>query len=266
MRPGRTVFVLSASLAAAACATGRRTPAVPAPSPAAVATPAPSSVPTPSPSSAPTPALARDVHWVRDSAEYRAAATQTYRWAAQQVERSAEGKPARGWAVILDADETVLDNSQYQKERGGQPYSSASWAEWVRRRAAGAVPGAPAFVARVRSLGGRVVIVTNRTESLCEDTRENLRALSLAVDLVLCRPDAGSSDKNARFQGVARGTASAELPPLEVLAFVGDNIQDFPGLGQDLRKAPEEALADFGRRYFVLPNPMYGSWEQNPPR
>jgi 5'-nucleotidase (lipoprotein e(P4) family) len=260
MTPGRTVFVLSAFLTAAACATGRGTPAVPAPSPAVLATPAPS------PSSAPRPALARDIHWVRDSAEYRAAVTQTYRFAAQQVERSAEGKPARGWAVILDADETVLDNSQYQKELGGQPYSSATWAQWVRRRAAGTVPGVPAFLAHVRRLGGRVVIVTNRTESLCEDTRENLRALSLTVDLVLCRPDAGSSDKNARFEAVARGTASAELPPLEVLAFVGDNIQDFPGLRQDLRKAPEEALADFGRRYFVLPNPMYGSWEQNPAR
>jgi 5'-nucleotidase (lipoprotein e(P4) family) len=182
------------------------------------------------------------------------------------VERSAAGKAARTWAVILDADETVLDNSQYQKERAGLPYSEASWAEWVRRRAAGPVPGAAAFLARVRSLGGVVVIVTNRTESVCDDSRANLRALSLDADLVLCKPDAGSSDKNARFESVVRGTASPDLPPLEVLAFVGDNIRDFPGIGQELRTAPEDGLADFGRRYFVLPNPMYGSWEANPPR
>ena len=47
------------------------------------------------------------------------------------------------------------------------------------------------------------------------------------------------------------------------MAFVGDNIQDFPGLSQAIRKQGDEAFADFGARFFVLPNPMYGSWEKN---
>ncbi|HET7746393.1 MAG TPA: 5'-nucleotidase, lipoprotein e(P4) family, partial [Vicinamibacteria bacterium] len=73
--------------------------------------------------------------------------------------------------------------------------------------------------------------------------------------------------KNPRFERVQKGTAAEGLPPLEVLLWIGDNIQDFPGLRQDVVRAdPEAALAPFGTRYFAIPNPMYGSWERNPPR
>jgi predicted secreted acid phosphatase len=65
---------------------------------------------------------------------------------------------------------------------------------------------------------------------------------------------------------VQQGTADADLPPLEVLMWVGDNIQDFPGLGQNLRMMAGPSYGRFGERYFLLPNPMYGSWESNPGR
>lgn len=70
----------------------------------------------------------------------------------------------------------------------------------------------------------------------------------------------GASDKNPRFAAVARGDATPGSGPLEVLAFLGDNILDFPGLSQSARD--ESALVDFGERYFLVPNPMYGSWQQ----
>jgi 5'-nucleotidase (lipoprotein e(P4) family) len=264
MKTAKAVLFLYPCLAAAAgCATSRSSaPAAPAPQ---AALPSPSPAPAALASAAAAPALPRDIHWVRDSAEYRALAIQAYGWATQQVERSAAGKPARSWAVILDADGTVLDNSQHQMATANAPHSEVTWNAWVRRRASGLVPGAAAFLARVHELGGVIAIVTNRDEAVCADTRENLRALALPVDVVLCKPP-GASDKNPRFESVVRGTASPDLPPLEVLAYVGDNIRDFPGQGQDLRLKPEDALADFGRRYFVLPNPMYGSWEANPAR
>ena len=107
--------------------------------------------------------------------------------------------PARSWGVILDADETVLDNSEYQ--------------------------------------------------------------LGIEADLVLCQPP-GESDKNPRFQRVERGTAAPGVGPLTVVAWFGDNILDFPGMTQAVRN-DSRALAEFGNRYFILPNPMYGSWTQN---
>lgn len=113
-------------------------------------------------------------------------------------------------------------------------------------------------------MGGRVAIVTNRAEKVCPETRANLAAVGVIADAVLCQPP-GESDKKPRFQRVVEGTAADGVPPLEVVAWIGDNIQDFPRMRQTIRDDPA-AFAPFGRRYFVLPNPLYGSWERNPPR
>jgi 5'-nucleotidase (lipoprotein e(P4) family) len=192
---------------------------------------------------------------------------QTYSWAEERVVEAASGRVANSWGVIMDADETVIDNSTYQRERAaaGGAFTPETWGAWVRRREATALPGAVRFIERVRQLGGRVVIVTNRTQSECDDTRANFTALGIGVDLMLCRPPE-TSDKNPRFAAVQNGTALAGVGPVEVVMWVGDNIQDFPALTQQLRDSPDGAFAAFGRRYIVMPNPMYGSWERNPPR
>jgi 5'-nucleotidase (lipoprotein e(P4) family) len=190
---------------------------------------------------------------------------QVYGAATAHVEREAARLAGGAWGVVLDADETVIDNSLYQleRERAGLAFDAPSWQAWTKRREALPQPGARAFLARVRALGGRIAIVTNRTESECPDTEAVFRAHGLLYDVMLCRPDAGPGDKNPRFEAVARGTTAAGLPPLEVVAFVGDNILDFPGLSQALRNEGDSAFAAFGVRYFALPNPMYGSWERD---
>ena len=219
----------------------------------------------PAPAAATADTIFPSIRWTRSSAEHRAIFLQTYRLATEELERRAAGRAEGSWAVILDADETVLDNAQYQQERAraGLPYSDESWNAWVRREAATPLPGAAAFVARVRALGGRAVIVTNRDASVCDETRANLRALGVVVDAVLCR-EPGPSDKNPRFEAVRRGVAPSPLPPLAVVMWVGDNVGDFPGQSQAIRTGAADAFAEFGRSWIVLPNPMYGSWERNP--
>ena len=204
--------------------------------------------------------LPNDIRWVRVSAEYRALAQQAFQVAEDRLPTLSRDLPRGSWAVILDADETVLDNSEYQRRRAAldSGYTPATWSAWVRERAAVAVPGAVDFTHRVRALGGRVAIVTNRLQSECEDTRANLSAVGIETDIVLCQPP-GESDKNPRFQRVQKGSAAPGVPPLTVVAWVGDNILDFPGMTQSARNDPR-ALAEFGKRYFILPNPMYGSW------
>jgi 5'-nucleotidase (lipoprotein e(P4) family) len=229
-----------------------------------IASPAsPAAAGTPAAPAAPAATLPNDIRWVQRSAEYRALVLQAYRAAATRVEQQATSRTAGSWAVILDADETIISNLRYQIERVGLGYSSETWAAWVRRREATPLPGAAAFLARVRGLGGRIAIVTNRLEAECADTIAVFKTHSLSFDAMLCRPDQGPSDKNPRFEAVAAGKTAAGNTPLEVLAFVGDNIQDFPALGQSVREKGEAALAEFGVRYFLLPNPMYGSWENN---
>jgi len=204
------------------------------------------------------------VHWWRDSAERGVVFVQTYRWAGERLRELASHERSGTWAVIMDADETVLDNSTYQLRRNGQNegYSAESWAAWVNEQGAAATPGAVEFTRLVHELGGRVAIVTNRDDPTCPATRDNLRKVNVAADVVLCRV-AGQSDKNPRFAAVQSGTGTG-LTPLKVLMWVGDNIQDFPGGSQDLRSQGAQALGAFGRNYVLLPNPMYGSWERNP--
>jgi 5'-nucleotidase (lipoprotein e(P4) family) len=220
-------------------------------------------VTTPSPTAARSAALPDSLVWVQRSAEYYAAVIQVYRQATARVEQQASSRPPGTWAVILDADETILSNLQYQIERVGLGYSPDSWAAWVRRREATPLPGAAAFLARVHQLGGRIAVVTNRLGSECTDTIALFKRLALAFDAMLCRPDKGPSDKTPRFDAVAAGKTPAGNAPLEVVAFIGDNIFDFPALNQKLRQAGQDAYAEFGVKYFLLPNPMYGSWQES---
>jgi 5'-nucleotidase (lipoprotein e(P4) family) len=212
---------------------------------------------------APTgPAMPANLHWFRNSAERQALSRQTFSFATIQLEEKIGYRFSKqAWAVVLDADETILDNSQFQKESFEQnlAFSPDRWTAWVHRKEAKAIPGAAAFLKRVHTLGGKVVIVTNRSALECPDSELNLKSQGLAVDAVLCKAD--TSDKNPRFAAVAAGTASPKLGALEVLMFVGDNIQDFPALDQTANT--EAKQAEFGSRFFVMPNPMYGSWEKN---
>ncbi len=236
------------------------------------------SVSTPAPPAQPPAAateLPKEIRWVRSSAEYPTALVQTYRLAGAALERRASGRQAGTWAVAIDADETLIGNSQQSKEvalSSPAEYQLAAsdrvsfkgeWDAWVERRAAPALPGARRFLEQVRELGGRIAVVTNRREHHCPQTADNLRALELPFDVLLCRGEEGA--KEPRWRSVEDGTASPDLPPLEIVMWIGDNIHDFPGLDQELRFAGPRAMGEFGDRFFVLPNPLYGSWEHNPP-
>jgi 5'-nucleotidase (lipoprotein e(P4) family) len=239
-----------------ASALGCRTAAPVAP-PAA---PAPATTASAAATSRPMPLAVR---WARESAEHRALYLQVFAMASARVEREAQARAPGTWAIVSDADETLIDNSTYQLAQAekGLGFDSASWRAWTAKKAAPALPGATAFLARVRALGGKIAIVTNRAASECADTEEVFREQGLPYDAMLCMAEGGPSDKNRRFEAVATGTTAAGLPPLEVVAFLGDNIRDFPGLGQSVREQPDQAFAAFGTRFFLLPNPMYGSWE-----
>lgn len=203
------------------------------------------------------------LHWMRNSAEYQALVRQTYALAAEKLEQLVRNETGP-WAVALDGDETVIDNTPYQKERAeaGRAFDEESWDAWCRRREAKAIPGAVSFLRRVRELGGRIAIVTNRTLKVSEATRANFESEGILVDVLLMKDK--DSKKEGRWRQITDGTTPAGLPPLQIVMWVGDNILDFPGLDQSLRLQPDASFTLFGERYFVLPNPDYGSWTANP--
>jgi acid phosphatase len=202
---------------------------------------------------------------MRDSAEYAAVTIQTYRFATARVEQEAKTRAQGSWAVVVDADDTIINNLPYQVRlfTDGVRHTPERFTAWVRQQASSPVPGARQFLERVRSLGGRIAVVTNRLAIECDDTAAVLRKNGLVHDAVLCRPegDAVIADKNPRFRQVALGQSSASTSSVDIVLYVGDNILDFPGGNQSMRAAGESAFSEFGVRWFQLPNPMYGSWQ-----
>jgi 5'-nucleotidase (lipoprotein e(P4) family) len=205
------------------------------------------------------------IKYVRDSAEYHALAHQVFRLAAIAVDASRAGA-AGPWAVVLDVDETALDNSTYQLERAayGAAFELASWNAWVGREEAPAVPGVVDFVRGVRAAGGRVVWITNRDEVTREATRRNLLTEGLWDDsdrLCLARDKDYTKVVRRREARQGRGDCAWAGEPVRVVAYIGDQMGDFPGAGEE--EGPVTGPPDdeaFGVRFFLLPNPMYGRW------
>lgn len=205
------------------------------------------------------------LHWMRNSAEYQALVRQVYFEAGEELEELYESGALDGktWGVTLDADETVLDNSLHEKERAGSPFNSKEWDDWCRKESAPAVPGSIAFIKRVKELGGKVAIVSNRSVRVQKETESNLRKLGVDFDVVLLKDEL--SNKQPRWDLITSGKAKEGLGPVELVMYFGDNIYDFPGMDQDLADVEKEsAFSQFGERYFLLPNPTYGSWVKKP--
>lgn len=199
--------------------------------------------------------LPNDIRWIRQSIEYRALCEQLFRQATVAILRKVKTeKNSDNLAVVVDLDETVLDNSLYQVERwkAGLSFTQDSWSEWVNREEAGLVPGAKEFLKAVRKKGVRVVFVSNRMNKNLEPTRRNLLALEVLApnDLFLLRLDKDDV-KEVRRREVNEGKARMKkVGPLNVIGYVGDQMGDFPS-GQ---------AKEFGKTSFLLPNPMYGKW------
>ena len=199
--------------------------------------------------------LPNDVRWVRQSAEYRILCEQLFHQATVAILRRVKAEKNSGnLAVVVDLDETVLDNSHYQVERwkAGLSFTQDSWSDWVNRKEAGLIPGAKAFLSTVRKKGVRVVFLSNRMNDNLNPTRENLQALKVLDprDLFLLRLDKDDL-KEVRRKEVTDGTGRMKkVGPLKVIGYVGDQMGDFPS----------DRKQEFGKTNFLLPNPMYGKW------
>lgn len=237
------------------------------------------SVTEPSANAAAAHANLNAVLWVQTSAEYVGSALQAYTVAQVMLDRALadptwtaalEQSLATGYerlppAIILDVDETVLDNSPNQARQilDNTEFNRTDWHAWVREEQAQPVPGALEFTRYAADRGVTVFYVTNRRHEVEPATRNNLRALGFPLESELDtiytrdeREDWGS-DKGTRRQAIADSH--------RILLLVGDNLGDFlSDINQSvqLRKEMAQRRPEYwGRRWIVLPNPQYGSWE-----
>ncbi|MEF2072279.1 5'-nucleotidase, lipoprotein e(P4) family [Consotaella aegiceratis] len=216
--------------------------------------------------------------WMQNSVEYKANSMAVYALAKLKLDDALADTAASALdqtdaadlptAIIIDLDETAIDNSAYESGlvTTGTDYSSKTWAEWTSAKEAKAVPGALDYLQYADSKGVKVFYVSNRKTAEEEATRANLEALGFPmggnVDTVLTRDEKEDwgSDKQTRRDFVSKD--------YRVVAMLGDNFNDFTS---DAGGSPEERLAAFEKMqdhftkdWFMLANPTYGSWESAP--
>lgn len=212
--------------------------------------------------------------FLQTAVEYDAIAIQTFRMARELAEEALEdpswtavdGSSGAGLppAVIVDVDETVLDNSPYQARLilDDEEFGRESWKAWVDEAGAPPIPGAVEFARWAEASGITMFYVTNRRDYEEEPTRRNLAAVGFPIradiDTVLTRDERTEwgSDKTTRRAHVARD--------FRVLLLIGDDFGDFlPRTWTGVASRHEMLLANeerWGRQWLVLPNPTYGSW------
>lgn len=171
-------------------------------------------------------------------------------------------------AVVLDVDETVLDNSPYQARviRSGGEFNEADWAAWCREEKARALPGAVAFTQFAASHGIAVIYVSNRAKDLDTVTLANLRKQGFPVAGPASFMGLGTFVEGCEQIGSDKGCRRKLIGRTHrVLMQFGDQIGDFVDVAANTHAGREQAVAAYlpwiGTRWFVLPNPSYGSWE-----
>ena len=200
--------------------------------------------------------------WMQTSAEFRALCYQTYALARMVLDEFLKSySGAKPVAVIVDADETIIDNSAYEAFLIGNNfgYSSKTWTPWMAAAEAEAIPGAIEFLNYARDKGVETFYITNRKMVGYDGTEKNLKALGFPfVDKkhLLLRTD--TSDKQPRRDIVSKD--------YEVALLMGDNLNDFSSVFS--KKTISERFAEtdkikdmWGKKFIVLPNPTYGEWE-----
>ena len=277
MQPSH-LFPFAIAVALAACTTTTHRPA-------AVAAPV-----------APTPAVApvepagpvpndnlNAVAWTQTAVEHDLVYREVFRHAQDQLLRALKD---RRWdalprgerdndarrlkpAVIVDIDETMLDNSPYQARlvRDGKSFDEFTWSQWCKERKARALPGALEFARFADAHGVTVFYLSNRAQDLDVATLDNLRGegfpvaggkpVFLGLGTVVEGCEQAGSEKGCRRRLVGRTH--------RVLLQIGDQLGDFVDVLANTPAGRRAAVADYadwiGERWFALPNPTYGSWE-----
>jgi 5'-nucleotidase (lipoprotein e(P4) family) len=195
------------------------------------------------------------------AAEYKALCFQAFNIAHIRVDEALTQPQSKPLAIVTDIDETVLDNSAYDVKQSlrGKDYEQKSWEEWTGLAKADTVPGALPFLKYASSKGIKIFYLTNRAEAERKGTLANLVRFGFpdAVNENLILKQMVSS-KESRRQTIAE--------KYNIIMLMGDNLADFSALF-DKKPADERvkntyaSAAEFGKRFIVLPNPVYGDWE-----
>jgi acid phosphatase len=216
--------------------------------------------------------------WMQSSAEYRAIVREIYNTAARTLDAALadpswtaadeQTAPANTLppAIVLDLDETALDTSAFQARmiKTSKPFTEPRWHDFALEGSSLAIPEAVDFLNIAQKRNVAIFYVTNRVKTEKEALLRNLRALgfpNVSEESVLLRgerPEWETGDKSPRRAFIAQR--------YRVMMLLGDDLNDFaPAAGKSLQERSDIVRAHtdwLGTRWFVIPNPSYGSWQR----
>ena len=216
------------------------------------------------------------VLYVQTSTEFAANNIQTFNNASKALDMALKDKTwtaaleqkdnfvSKDPAIIIDVDETVLDNSSFQSRTilSGLSYPNG-WAKWVNESKATAVEGVYEFLHYANESNVKIFYVTNRLESFREPTIRNLKSLGLPFDdninSLIMREDEDVRDKTKRRKNIAEN--------YRIVLLLGDQLTDFISTKEayvfhsDRKKLANKYSDMWGSKWFMITNPTYGRWE-----
>ena len=199
--------------------------------------------------------------WYQNSAEVKALYLQGYNIATTRMKELLKIPTEKPYSIVLDLDETVLDNSPYQVQnvKDGTAFNPENWDKWVQKAEAKPVAGAKEFLQFCDKNKVQIYYISDRTDAQVDATIKNLEAQGIPVqgrDHIMLKKDSDKT-KEGRREEVRKHT--------NLVMLFGDNLVDFIDFSKtsvsDREKQLEEVKNEFGEKFIMFPNPMYGSWE-----
>lgn len=204
------------------------------------------------------------VLWQNSSAEAYRLFQQGYELARLKLDanlaKHIEMKDPEPCAVVVDVDETVLDNSPYQVEqvKKHEVFDQDTWKQWTDKASAKACPGALEFLTYVNTAGCEVFYITNRDKREQASTLKNLNHLGFpnsdTKHLLLMEGTSDKTDRRAKVDSTHK-----------IVLFIGDQLRDFDERFKDRKVDSGKGLVDsmndaLMNNFILLPNPMYGTY------
>ena len=199
--------------------------------------------------------------WYQNAAEVDALYQQGYNVATNKLKELLKQPTDKPYSIVLDIDETVLSNIPFQVKmiKDGTAFNPKLWDEWVQKAEAKPVAGAKEFLQFADKNKVQIYYISDRTDAQVDATIKNLEAQGLPVqgrDHLMFKKE-GDKSKEGRRQEVIKHT--------NLVMLFGDNLVDFAEFStkseSDRDKMFEQLKAEFGDKFIIFPNPMYGSWE-----
>lgn len=231
------------------------------------------------------------IEWVQHSGEYHALAYQAFNLARIAFDNAVANRIANP-TVVVDIDETILDNSPYQAGLidSDLNFTPATWNKWVKAAKAKAIPGAIEFVNYVSANKGKVFFVSNRAESSTKKHKNNDLELATIANLkavgvidvndsnVLLKGEftkkvAEQIDTSKKFRREAIKQGIADGIVRNIVVLVGDDLNDLDDRFGATNLQRRHRVTTLSHRYgtmntqiekptyILIPNPMYGTWE-----